>query len=35
MGRVLTDWDSGEGDGLILLPILVVTITGISVDYYR
>ncbi len=32
MGRVLIDWDSEEGDGLILLPILVVTISGISVD---
>ena len=32
MGCVLIDWDSVAEDGLILLPVLVITISGISVD---
>ena len=35
MGCVVIDGDSAEGDGLILLPILVVTISGFSFIYYR
>ena len=35
MGRVTVDWESRGGDGLILLPILVVTISGFSLIYYR
>ena len=32
MGGVVIDWESRGGDGLTLNPVLVVTISGISVD---
>ena len=35
MGCVVIDWESRVGDGLILLTILVVTISGFSLIYYR
>ena len=35
MGCVVIDWDSVVGGGLTLLPVLVVTISGFSLIYYR
>ena len=35
MGCVIIDGDSAEGDGLTLNPVLVVTISGFSLIYYR
>ena len=35
MWCVAIDWDSEEGGGLTLNPVLVVTISGFSLIYYR
>ena len=35
MGCVVIDWESRGGDGLTLNPVLVVTIIGFSLIYYR